>query len=213
MRETLLAMSLLSLAACATTQVSMNEPRRVVGTENAVRVDAEINGDEIRNGAPVLITYAITNNRTERIAVADIVPETTFDKETQTITVSIGSEVPGETLLPRLIAIEPGEKKTFSTSARVGFALPPVASANPDAPRPAALLRLKVNFLGDTAPFAELIGIPEKAVADPKRADELFPMWIERNEAVYTNAVPMHWSGITASDPSGAPMPARRRRG
>jgi len=214
MRHTLLAMSLLSLAACATTtQVSMNEPRRVVGTENAVRVDAEINGDEIRNGAPVLITYAITNNRSERIAVADIVPETTFDKETQTITVSIGSEVPGETLLPRLIAIEPGEKKTFSTTARVGFSLPPLASANPDAPRPVSLLRLKVNFLGDTAPFAELIGIPEKAVANPKRADELFPMWIERNEAVYTNAVPMHWNGIAATDPSGAPMPARRRRG
>ena len=211
MRQTLLAsFSLVVLAACATTQVSMDEPRRVVGTEDAVRVDAEINGDQISAGTPVLITYAITNNRTTPIAVADIVPETTFDRETATITIGIGSEVPGESLLPRLISIKPGEKKTFSTTARLGFVVPRVASADPDAPRPAALLRLKVNFLGDTAPFAELLDIPEKAVADSKRADELFPLWIERNEAVYTNTVPMHWTGFAATD---TPVPARRRRG
>ncbi len=200
------------LTACATTAVNMNEPRRVVGTENLVRVDAEIS-DEMRAGAPITITYQITNQRTTAIAVADILPESTFDAETGTITVSIGSEVPGTTMLPRLVKIAPGEKKAFTTTARVSRLIP-IPSADPRR-TPSRLLRLKVNFLGDTAPFAELIDIPEKAVADPKRADELFTAWLERNEAVYTNAVPVH---LTAARPAlegeaERRVPVRRGRG
>ena len=194
--------------ACASTAVNMSEPRRVVGTESLVRVDAEIN-EVVRAGAPIGITYEITNQRPTAIAVADIVPETTFDAETRTVTVSIGSEVPGTTLLPRLVKIAPGEKKSFSTTARVNRMLP-VMSADPRA-NATTLLRLKVNFLGDTAPFAELIDITEKAVADAKRADELFPVWLEKNEVVYTNAVPVQVT--TQSPESDAAQRAPRRRG
>ena len=166
----------------------MSEPRRVVGTESNIRVDAEIS-DEMRAGAPIGITYVITNQRTTAIAIADIIPETMWDPETQTVTVGIGSEVPGTTILPRLVRIGPGEKKSFQTSARIARLIP-MQSADPRR-IPRTLLRLKVNFLGDTGPFAELIDIPEKGVADPKRADELFAAWLEKNEAVYTNAVPV----------------------
>ncbi len=207
-----LSMSLLFSAACASTAVNMSEPRRVVGTESMVRVDAEIS-DELRAGAPIGITYVITNQRTTAIAVADILPDTTFDPETRTVTVNIGSEVPGTTILPRLVKINPGEKKSFQTSARIARMLP-AESADPRKV-PTTLLRLKVNFLGDTAPFAELIDIPEKGIADAKRADELFPVWLERNEAVYTNAVPVQVTSARRQPMEGDAETGRttRRRG
>ena len=193
--------------ACASGAVDMSEPRRVVGTENLVRVDAEI-VEAMTAGAPIGITYEISNQRTSAIAVADILPETTFDPETRTVTVSIGSEVPGTTMLPRLVKIAPGEKKSFSTSARVARLIP--ASADPRR-NATTLLRLKVNFLGDTAPFAELIDMPQKGVADAKRADELFPVWLEKNEAVYTNAVPVQMTSGRALPEGDASRPGPRR--
>lgn len=203
---------LLLLTACATKAVNMSEPRRVVGTESSVRIDAEIN-DALRAGAPIGITYEITNQRSAAIAVADILPETTWDPETRTVTVGIGSEVPGLTILPRLVRIGPGEKKSFTTTARIARIIP---SQSADPRRiSVTLLRLKVNFLGDTEPFAELIDIPEKGIADPKRADELFAVWLERNEAVYTNAVPVQVQVRRTAPDSDAErrVPPRRGRG
>ena len=201
--------ALFLLTGCATTAVDMSEPRRVVGTESLVRIDAEI-GDAIRAGAPIGITYEITNQRETAIAVADILPETTFDPETRTVTVSIGAEVPGTTILPRLVKIGPGEKKSFITTARLSRMLPRQSAD----PRRSAttLLRLKVNFLGDTAPFAELIDIPEKGVADTKRADELFPLWLEKNEAVYTNAVPVRVTSTRPPEGDASSRSPRRGR-
>lgn len=201
------------LAGCATVApVDMDEPRRVVGTENAVRVDAEIRGEELRLGAPIPISYDITNQRNVPIAVADIVPVTTFDPDSNTVTVSIGSEVPGETMVPRLIAIAPGEKKSFTTAVRFAGPLPR-ASATPLGGTQLEL-RLKVNFLGDTSGLDDLLTMTQKALADSQRADELFPIWIERNEAVYTNTLPMRWSGRALEPASDlAPAGMRRRRG
>lgn len=205
----LLLLPLLAAACASTNTVDMSEPRRVVGTENMVRVDAEIS-DVTRSGSPIPIKYEITNQRTTAIAVADIIPEVMFDHETRTVTVSIGSEVPGTTILPRLVKIEPGEKKSFTTTARVARMLP-VQSADPHR-NATTLLRLKVNFLGDTEPFAELIGIPEKGIADTKKADALFPVWLEKNEAVYTNAVPVQVTAVRAVDDMPQ-RPTRRGRG
>ncbi len=201
---------LVCVVSCATTNINMDEPRRVVGTENAVRIDAEIIGEEVQNGAHVPITYVITNQRTTAIAIADLIPTTAYDPETQTLTVDIGTEVPGNTLLPRLISIAPGEKKTFNTMARMVFALPRNADAHRAAP--ITELRIRVNFLGDTSGgFQQLVGIPERGIADPKLADELFPIWLERNEVVYTNAVPMRWKGTGEETETPRPTPARKR--
>ncbi len=217
-RLRVLLMLLLPVAAgCATLPpVDMSAPRRVVGTESAVRIDAEVVGDEMRAGVPLPITYEITNQRSVQIAIADIVSETTYDEESNTLTVNIGSEVPGSTLLPRLIAIAPGEKKTFSTTARLANLITrPLA--NPQR-RQSLALRIKVNFLGDTTGLDDLITMTEKAVADARRADEVFPVWLERNEAVYTNTIPMRWMGRSIDATSTNPDPAttggrRGRRG
>lgn len=206
-KSTLLAVLLLT-AACATTKpVNMKESRRVVGTENDVRVDAEIFSDKLTMSTTIPLKYDITNERAEAIAVADLVPEASYDPDTQTVTVSIGSEVPGVQLLPRLISIGPGEKKSFSTSARVSIVVGRTVTPTMRFPN---ALRLKVSFLSETAPFRQLIAIPERGVYDPKLADELFPKWLEKNETVYTNALPMRW--MFEPEPTPAPVTTGRRR-
>jgi hypothetical protein len=198
---------LLLLAGCATQTVNMAEPRRIVGTESSVRVDAQVMAEEVGPGGQIAINYEITNNRPDPIAIAELVPDTSYDQESHTFTVQIGSEVPGNQLLPRLVEIGPGEKKSFSTAARFHFVLP--AGSDIKAPPPAGL-RLKVNFLDDVTPFRELIGISERAVADSQLADRLFPLWLERNEIVYTNSVPVRLTARVRAATEG--MGPRRGR-
>ena len=197
----------LLLAACASTKpVDMSEPRRVVGTESNVRVDAEIYTDVLGPNVTLPVKYDITNHRAQTILVADLLPESAYDPETHTVTISIGAEIPGEQFLPRLIPIRPGERKSFSSAAHVVIV---ANTASPWVPRPNAL-RLKVNFLGDPVPFEELIAIPEKAVHDPALAAKLFPKWIEGNETVFTNTLPMRWATVY-EEPTPATSPGKRR--
>jgi len=200
---------LLLLIACTSTKpVDMKEARRVVGTENDVRVDAEFYGDRLSPNITLPVKYDVTNHRQTTILIADLIPETTYDPETHMVTISIGSEIPGEQFLPRLIPIRPGERRSFSTAAHVVIVANP---ASPWVPRPNAL-RLKVNFLGDPNPFEKLISIPERAVHDPALAAQLFPKWVEGNETVFTNTLPMRWA-TAVEEPTPAASPSRRRRG
>jgi hypothetical protein len=189
-------------------KINMKEPRRMVGTENNVRVDAELYSEELVQGSSIAIKYEVTNQRATPILIADLIAQSNYDPDTRTVTVDIGSEIPGEELLPRLISIPSGERRAFNTGAHINVRLPP---NSPWAPRPRAL-QLRVNFLGDPAPFVRLVDIPERAVRDKKLADELFPKWVERNETVTTNALPMRWQGPRGSAFDDPPV-ARRRRG
>ena len=59
------------------------------------------------------------------------------------------------------------------------------------------------------------VGQVYEAVADPKLADTLIPLRLERKEVVYTNAIPMRWAPRTRES-IGAPEqrgPIRRRGG
>jgi hypothetical protein len=196
------------MVGCMSTQpVDMKEARRVVGTENGVRVDAEVFGDRLTPNTSIALKYDITNQRGTAILVADLLPQANYDPETQTVTISIGTEIPGEQFLPRLIPIQPGEKKSFSTGVHV------IIVANPTTPWQAGpnALRLKINFLGETKPFKDLIAMPEKAMHNPELAEALFPKWVEGNETVMTNTLPMRWA-LGAAEQPAPQIPSRRGR-
>lgn len=188
--------------------IDKNELRRLVGTENGVRVDAQIVADELSSGRGIPITYEITNDRAMPVAIAELVPECTYDADTQTVMVAFGSEIPGHEFLPRLLVIPPGQKKSFSARAIVNLPVAPNASAQIQ--RVPRGLQVKLHFLGDPQPFQQLIGIPEKVVRDPKLADALLPKWLEQTETIITNVLPMRW--VSAIMPEeDASRPARRR--
>lgn len=168
--SSLLLLALLAGGCASTRTIDPEEPRRIVGTENDVRIDAEVFGEKISAASAVPIRYEITNQRSTPIAVADMVSASSYDPDTRTITVDIGSEVPGTELLPRLIAIAPGEKKSFSTSARVRM-LMPGAGRSGNVP---AALRIKLSFLGgDLTVFQPLLAMTQKALNDRALAHAL----------------------------------------
>jgi len=210
-KRTAFLLLLAAAAACATSSkpiVESTEPRRAVGTENGVRIDVEIYTDSLKTNTNLPLRYDITNHRNETILVADLVPQGTYDSDTQTVTVNLGTEIPGEQFLPRLIAIRPGERKTFSVAAHVVIAANP---GTPWTPKPNGV-RVRLNFLDDTKTFSPLVDIKEKAVHDPSLASALFQKWVENNETVVTNILPMRWQGVVLGDTPATP-PTRRGRG
>jgi hypothetical protein len=199
----------LAFASCASSPVDLKESRRVLGTENDVRVDAEVWGDKLSQSTTVTFKYDVSNQRPTSIAIAELLPAASYDPDTQAVTIDLGSEVPGEQFLPRLVVIGPGEKRSFSAVAHVNIMLPANRATSPMTSYPKAL-QIKLNFLNDPKPFEMLVGIPERAVHDPKLAADLFPQWLERNEVVLTNTLPMRWGAEDNPMPNAA---GRRSRG
>lgn len=185
---------------------NLAEERSIVGTENGVRLEAHVFGDQLKEASNVTVNYDIINERNTAVAVADLIPISSYDPDLQIVTLEIGSEVPGEQFLPRLLIIPAGGRKSFTAAAHVGVIHPSEAHFK----RVPNALRVKVNFLGDTRPFEKLIGIPERSVHDPQLANELFPQWVERNEIVITNTLPMHWSVAGGEGLPGAEWAAPR---
>jgi hypothetical protein len=192
-------------AGCATPGVDLKEPSRLLGIESGVRVDAQVFAQNVGPHAAVPFTVEITNQRSEPIAFADIVPQAGFDREAGALRIEVGSEVPGNTMVPRLIRVNPGEKRVVSSTVR----LPPARQLATAGAPPPRYVQLKVNFLRDVAPFETLIGISEKAIADPELADSLFDLWVDNNESVLTNAAPMVFKAAPPP-PEASPRPTRR---
>ncbi|HVT45063.1 MAG TPA: hypothetical protein VMT00_11775 [Thermoanaerobaculia bacterium] len=173
----------ISAAACSSTgEIDRKELRRVVGTHSQVRLDAEFAAEQIHPSSVVRIKYEVENRREHAIAIADLHPIADYDHDSRTITISFGSEIPGAETV-KLIRIDPNEKRTFSRGARLNVFQ---RGASPLLARP-RYVRVKLNFLTDVAPIEEIL-------ASPAAADQLFPRWIESNEALFTNTIPIHWS-------------------
>ncbi len=213
-KRTAFLLLLATAAACSSSSsskpiVESTEPRRALGTENGVRLDVELYSDSLKTNTNLPLKYDITNHRDQTILVADLIPQGSYDSDTQTVTVNLGTEIPGEQFLPRLIPIRPGERKTFTVAAHVVIAANP---GTPWTPKPNGV-RIRLNFLDDTKTFSPLVDIKEKAVHDPNLAAALFQKWVENNETVVTNTLPMRWQGIVIVDTPTPTTPTRRGRG
>src|SRR5213079_3094009 len=89
-----LSAAILIAAAAEAATIDMKDPKRAVGREDDVRVDAELARDSISSPVRIGVTYQVQNLTAASIAIADKIADTSYDPETQTITIAFGAEVP-----------------------------------------------------------------------------------------------------------------------
>lgn len=191
-------------------KVDFNDPRRALGREDDVRVDAEIAQEWVSSNSPLVVTYQVENLSKTSIAIADKQVDVSFDSDSRTVTFAIGAEVPTGTNMPRLVVVKPGEKKTFTAMGAIHIAVPNVRFA----PVPQSV-QIKVNLLKDLTPFASLIA-KQTATTTPPLPNDLFDQWVNSVDSVFLNPIPVRWNGnandpmkpMDASNPAIAPPPS-----
>ena len=181
--------------------VDMTDPRRALGREDDVRVDAQLIQETVSSGSPVGIMYQIENLTNQPIAVADKVCDIAYDSDSRTITLTVGSEVPKGGEMPHLTVIGPGEKKTLTTGAVLHVAAPTVRSSFVSVPQ---LVEIHVNFLRDVAPFHVLIEEQGKSAAPAMLTDQQFDQWLESNDTIHLNAIPVRYNAVPRNSPTDA---------
>jgi hypothetical protein len=196
---------LLTTTAIDAAKVDMRDPRRAVGREDGVRVDAELAQDSVSAHAKLGVVYQVENLNAAPIAIADKISDASYDADSQTITLSLGAEVPDGANMPHLTVIPPGEKRTFRGIGAVNIAAP--TTRMPWAPVP-RYVQIKVTVLRDLTPFAALIEQQNKGIAPPLNNDA-FDRWVASVASVFLNPLPVHWeaksrndSGVDAEDSS-----------
>ncbi|MHB0970687.1 MAG: hypothetical protein ACYC7A_17085 [Thermoanaerobaculia bacterium] len=178
-------LTLIAVACSSAPLPSTADSYRVLGREDDVRIDAKLFTGAVGPNALIRVDYEIENFRNAPIAIANLSGDASYDVDSRTITVSVGSEIPTDQSVTKLVTIPAGTRKSLSTGARVNVALPLLG---PQTPRP-RYLRLRVNYLGNAEPFDALLPPSPAAKVDA----DVFPVWIENNQAVMTSAVPIVW--------------------
>jgi hypothetical protein len=179
--------------------VDFKDPRRALGREDDIKVDAQMLQETLSPGCPISVTYQVENLTSAPIAVADKIADATFDADSQTITVSIGAEIPEGAAMPHLTMIAPGQTRAF----RIG-ASPQVVVANAKSPwaHVPRFVQIVVNVLRDLKPFANLIAQQAKSAVAPPLPNDLFDTWVASVSSVELNVLPVRWSnerqGVTA---------------
>jgi hypothetical protein len=189
----LTAITLLHVAAANAAGIDMEDPRRALGRENDVRVDAQVLNETVSPGMPIAVTCQIQNFTATPVAIAERIADASYDEESRTITFAIGSEIPTGDSVPRLVLIGPGEKKVFRVSAT------PVMNVRANsvtrfgnAPR---FIQVKVNILRELGSFNDLIA--RQAAGPQPMSNELFDRWLESNDTIYLNSLPVHFAPRT----------------
>jgi hypothetical protein len=190
-----LVIALLSAGGHAAT-IDMNDSRRAVGSEDDIRVDAQLTSDSVSPGSGLAVTVQIHNLSSRTVAVVDKVCEASYDSDSRTITLSVGSEVPRDGEMPRLVAIRPGEKKTFTVGAVLRITAIPLRTTRAALP---AFVQIKVNVLSDVAPFVALMDRQGRASVAIALNDDQFEQWLKTNQSIFLNVIPVHYRAAEQS--------------
>jgi hypothetical protein len=193
-------------AAAYAAHVDMKDPRRALGRDDDIRIDAELMQDTVASNSTIAVTYQIENHSNAPVAIADKLSDASYDPDTRTIVLSIGSEIPATKTIPHLALINPGEKRVLTTGATVHVAMPHVSSPFAAVPQ---FVKILVNVLRDLRPFAEAIAHQAKnSVAELPLGNDLFDQWIQSNDSIYLNSIPIRWKAETR-DMAGADVSGR----
>jgi len=174
--------------------VDMNDPKRALGREDDVRIDAQLATDNISSNSPISVTYQIENLTSHSVGIADRVSDISYDTESQTLTLSIGSEVPANGTMPHLTIVNPGEKRVLTSAAVPHVNVPSMRTPFTVVPR---YVQVKVNILRDIAPFEKLIAQQVEAAVSTRAqtlSDAQFEQWIESSDAIFLNSIPVRWN-------------------
>lgn len=190
MRAAILTAILYATAAHAADAVDMNDPRRALGREDDVRIDATLQQETVTPGMPIAVKYQIHNLTAMPVAIAHKTADFSYDPETLTITVGIGSEIPMDGNLPQMTTIAPDEKKTFTIAVTPVFAVSAAATRFGGTPR---YVQVKVSILRNLAPFAALILSQSKAAGPQPLTDEQFDQWLKGNDTIFLNTIPVRY--------------------
>lgn|SRR5690348_3232830 len=181
--------TLLHAAAATAAGIDMDDPRRALGRAGDVRIDAQLGRDTVSPGAPIGVTYQIQNLSTTTVAVASKVSDASYDADTRTITVAVGSEVPPDGNMPQMVVIAPGEKKVLQAMATPKLSAQAMRSSLTAVPR---FVQVKVAIMRNVEPFAALIQAQDGRTKRPL-SDELFEKWFECNDTIFLNSVPVQF--------------------
>jgi hypothetical protein len=179
-----LLLALLSAAVNAAA-LDWNDPRRAVGTNDGIRIDAQLTTDFVSPHFPIGIEYQIRNLSLHAVGIVDRRCEASFDGDSRTIVLSVGSEIPVGGEMPALVIIAPGETKTLRAGA---------AFSGPVVPR---FVRIVVNVLRDLAAFLPLR-------EHQRLSDAQFDQWLETKDSIALNAIPVRYRDIPATPAADA---------
>lgn len=187
----LIATTILAATAAAA-EINMDDPHRAVGRERDVRIDAQLLTDVVRPGSAISVTYQIQNFTDTVVAVAEKIADASYDSDSRTIVVSVGSEIPPDGAMPRMATIGPGEKKTFTAAARLQMTA--AAGLSPRAAMP-RYVQIKVSVLRNLEPFIDLLERQAKTTTAPAALldDDQFEEWLERNDTIFLNTLPIRF--------------------
>ena len=191
-----LSTSLALTAAAAAGSIDMDDPRRALGREGDVRIDAQLMRDTVTAGSPVAITYQIHNLSSSAVAVANKVIDATYDEDNHTIVLAVGSEVPPDGSMPHMVVVAPGEKKVLTAAATPRLRVAATRSMFAIIPR---FVQVKVAILRDIRPYLPLIQ-KQDGRGKQRLSDELFEQWFESNDTIFLNSLPVRYTPPAASD-------------